>query len=257
MKKASLLLLCGLAACQGMDADVDVDETDDAIIGGVEDPGDPAVMAVAAVGADGRGALCTSTLISPTVLLLAAHCVFPSLIPANPTFIALRGTKIIGDGATPVRLPVKSVHYDPLFSPLNLAGGHDIAVAILQSPITDATPIAINRAALAQSLVGKQVRIVGYGNNNGGFPPFIPGTGAGTKRQAMTRINGVTPILVNIGTFFTGTCQGDSGGPAFYRFPDGVERVVGVTSFGINGCRLGGSDTRVDAYQPFIDTYLR
>ena len=56
-------------------------------------------------------------------------------------------------------------------------------------------------------------------------------------------------------TAATGTCNGDSGGPALMKI-DGVETIVGVTSYGNADCSDGGFDARVDSDLAFIDTYL-
>jgi uncharacterized protein (TIGR03382 family) len=52
-----------------------------------------------------------------------------------------------------------------------------------------------------------------------------------------------------------GTCNGDSGGPAFMTL-GGVEVIVGITSFGDSNCTQG-SDTRVDVFGTFVDTYVQ
>ena len=45
-----------------------------AIVGGEEDPGDPAVVAIYAASSAGS-ALCTGEVIAPRVVLTAAHCI--------------------------------------------------------------------------------------------------------------------------------------------------------------------------------------
>jgi hypothetical protein len=61
--------------------------------------------------------------------------------------------------------------------------------------------------------------------------------------------------LVAIGDSKRDTCQGDSGGPALALI-DGVETIIGITSFGDVGCHNGGYDTRTDRYLAFIDRYI-
>lgn len=53
------------------------------------------------------------------------------------------------------------------------------------------------------------------------------------------------------------TCVGDSGGPALAKNAAGVTVVIGVTSWGDDGCTDFGVDTRVDAYPTFIGEALR
>jgi secreted trypsin-like serine protease len=242
-----LVPLLTLAACEPPPDPSE--EIDNPIIGGRVDNGDPAVVALFAQQPGSRsGSLCTSTLIAPTVLLTAAHCVHPQLVGAGARFTAISGPNF----RTGAQAAVRSTSFNPSFNPNNPFAGNDFAVAILAAPLAGVTPIPVNRTAPA---AGGTVRLIGYGNNDGGQSPDFTGTGAGTKRQVTTRIASVTNLLVNIGDSTAGTCQGDSGGPAFQRV-GGVERVIGVTSFGRLGCRGSSSFGRVDRQGGFLDRFL-
>jgi V8-like Glu-specific endopeptidase len=227
-----------------------LEETTSEIVGGTEDPGDPAVVALYGrePGAE-QGFLCTSTVIAPTVLLTAAHCVDPRVTgSSNLEYFAIFHPKL-SESTEADRIKVKATHFDSAFDPNNLPGGHDIAVAILERPVT-VTPLPYNRRAITAADVGQPARIVGYGVNNG-----FEQTGAGIKRTATTTIVSQDELLVQIGNILTTTCQGDSGGPAFMNI-DGKEQVVGVTSFGLIWCIAGGFSTRVDKYLSFIDPFV-
>lgn len=249
------LLLAGAAAACGPETLDGIDEVDNPIIGGRADTGDPAVIALfAQQPGTNRGSLCTTTLVSPQVLLTAAHCVHPSLVGGGVRFVAVLDPVLRAGGRTAA---VRQVRWHSGFNPNNPFAGNDIAVAILATPITNVAPIPINRTALVGRNVGQSARLVGYGNNNGGSPPVIPGSGSGTKRQVTTTIVGFNAGLVQIGRTGAGTCQGDSGGPALGTLgAPGGERVFGVTSFGQQGCRGAGSFTRVDRHTAFLNTFL-
>lgn len=76
---ALALAVLSVAAISGCGAPDEMSAQDDSeIIGGTTDTGDPAVLALFAhkPGAQ-SGSLCTASLVSPTVLLHAAHCVDP------------------------------------------------------------------------------------------------------------------------------------------------------------------------------------
>lgn len=222
------------------------------IVGGTAAPDDHAVVLLASYPTD-RSVLatCTASVIAPTVLLTAAHCVDPTTHPgwvfgmfpgadasAYPTLAALE----------PHLVPVASVHAHPSYvrtAPFTA----DIAVAILATP-TDIAPLPVNRAALSSSLTGQPARIVGYGQAQ-------VGVASATRRQAMTVIDGFDPDdTVRVGDAQHVTCLGDSGGPALIAI-GGVETIIGVDSYADNGtCDRPAHFRRTDAYAAsFIDTY--
>lgn len=213
------------------------------IIGGTLDSGDPGVVLLYS----SPGYICTAEVISPTVLLTAAHCVSPQEVGQGATFRAYFGADANAGGGQWIN--VKEVHNDPAFDSNNLEGGHDVGIAILASPTT-VKPLPYNRTAITSGMVGQSVRLVGYGLNNASTQ-----SGAGTKRQTTTKLYDYNSLLLHIGTTGNETCNGDSGGPAFMNI-NGVETIVGVTSYGTIGCTGGGYDTRVDRYLAFIDQYV-
>jgi len=221
------------------------DVSSSAIVGGKTDTGDPSVVALSASTSQG-GALCTASVIAPTVLLTAAHCVLPSEVGPHATFVVLPSDDVNKD--TTEQLAVKETHYDPAFDIDQLQNGHDIAVVILEKPTT-LTPLPVSTTSPA-SLVGKSVRLVGYG-----LGCAAAQTGAGVKRQVTTTVDSVDARLMQVGGNGKDTCNGDSGGPALATI-GGKETIVGITSFGDASCGSGGYDTRVDLYGAFLGKYL-
>src|SRR5262245_3663720 len=70
------------------------------LVAGAPDNGDPWVVALFAhLPGASAGTLCTATLISPRVLLTAAHCVDPAETGNGVIFDAIFSTSV-GDGAT-------------------------------------------------------------------------------------------------------------------------------------------------------------
>jgi V8-like Glu-specific endopeptidase len=222
------------------------------IIGGTTDTGDPGVVLIRA--SDNQGySLCTGEIVSPHVVMTAAHCTDPAEVGSGVTFEVFIGSDMNGaEGQDPSKwLAVQATDYNQSFNSNNVTQGNDVGVVVLKSATT-ITPLAMNTTAMSQSLVGQTIRIVGFGNNNG-----TQGTGAGTKRQTTTPLSSFDSQFVNFGTSTHDTCQGDSGGPAFMTI-GGVEVIVGVTSFGPSGCAGGATDTRVDTVAaPWIDQYIQ
>lgn len=258
MKHTALLVLvaAGLGGC-AVESAQPTEETSAPIINGVDNPGDPSIVAIYAKREGGdKGALCTSTLIAPKVLLTAAHCVSDQALAQLPgsgaiTFTALLGPNLTDTANPSPRAAIAETHADPEFNMSMVMNGHDIAVAILAEPITDRPIIPVNLAPLDPALTGSQVRLVGYGLNNG-----FAQTGAGVKRQADVPLVSFDDKLVKTGTWFgTTMCSGDSGGPVLAKV-NGVETVIGVNSFGFIGCIGTGQSTRVDTYKDFVQRYL-
>jgi secreted trypsin-like serine protease len=230
------------------------ESTEGEIIGGVADNKDPAVVALVRQQGNAQ-ALCTATLISPRVLLTAAHCIADE--PGQPAGQRASFTVVAGGQ----RLQVSAARFNNAFDFEDLAGGNDVGVAILAQPIASIAPVAVINRALTDNDVGQNVRMVGFGINN----PEA-NAGAGRKRQVSAPITAVFDELLTVGEIdprvdvdpndVKGTCNGDSGGPALLKV-NGVERVVGITSFGPESCRGFSAFTRVDRQLKFIDAALK
>lgn len=218
------------------------------IVGGEVDTGDPSVVAVyAQQPGQAGGFLCTGTVIAPTVVLTAAHCVSEEETGPGAVFRVLTSANVNRSGGA--ALAVREVHANPRWSSRRLEAGHDQGIVILAQP-TSLAALPINRQPLGSALRGKPVRIVGYGLNDGSAQ-----TGAGIKRQAVTSLGAIQAALIAVGDSHRGTCNGDSGGPAFMS-SSGQETIVGTTSYGNADCSDGGYDARVDTDLTFIDPYL-
>lgn len=226
----------------------DLDATESSIINGVETTGYPNIVALYGKKPDAdQGSLCTASVIAPTVLLTAAHCVAPSVVGEGLVFKALLSHNLVDSSNPSPKIDVAEVHWDQQFNAQQLMNGHDIAVAILAKPI-NVTPLKINRAPLSGI---SNVRLVGYGLNDG-----FGQTGAGVKRTAEVAVSSIDDKFVVTGSWFgTTMCSGDSGGPVLAKI-NGEDVVIGVNSFGFIYCIGTGSSTRVDSYLSFIDQYL-
>src|SRR5205085_387948 len=130
---------------------------------------DPAIVEMLAISGN-MGAKCTATLISPHILLTAAHCIAET---QGSTYLVFPGNDDSRISKSNV-LAVRTAVFDPGFGkPQN---GHDIAVVVLVDALPQ-KPIPINRASL-DPWVGKPARYVGYGLTNG-----VNQTGSGVKRE--------------------------------------------------------------------------
>jgi secreted trypsin-like serine protease len=252
-----LLLLAGgfgmlLTGCVAPTA---TSSTAQPIIGGTTVTTDPAVvLLVATIGRSGQ-AYCTAEIVSPHVVMTAAHCVDPSELGGTATFQVFLGADINGSMGNDqsLYLDVKETHFNSQFDGNQVENGNDVGVAIL-SAAAPVTPILMNRTALTNADVGQPLRLVGFGIDSGNDQQ---GSSAGTKRQVSTPLTSYDSLFIDFGTAQKGTCEGDSGGPAFMTI-NGQEVITGITSFGPQGCNGDSTDTRVDTISvPFIDPYIQ
>jgi MYXO-CTERM domain-containing protein len=222
------------------------------IVGGTTDTADSGVVLIyMTIPGQQGGALCTGEVISPHVVLTAAHCAGGE----DPTVTNAVWRIYLGNDFSKATaadlLAVKEAHYDPQFDVNNLPAGNDIGLLVLQSALPSTiAPLVFNRASMETGFDGQSVRFVGYGLDNG-----TAQTGAGIKRTTTTTLTDHTTMLLHFSDGTHETCNGDSGGPAFMTV-GGKEVIVGLTSYGDVNCNMGGYDTRVDAMAAWIDGYV-
>jgi secreted trypsin-like serine protease len=206
-----------------------------AIVNGDAESGDPAVVALLQRGR----VYCTGTLIAPSVVLTAAHCVVPT--PPDHVFFGSRPSQ--SDGQV---IDVGGTRAHPAFDPESLK--NDVAVVGLARKVTATRPIALSRDPFDPSFTGKAIRLVGFGFPDGSED------GSLEKRSGETKIESFTDEDFRFEARPAQTCLGDSGGPALATV-EGVEVLVGIASSGDAGCEEYGRHVRVDRYASFIDDY--
>lgn len=236
---AMTLFALTVTACSGQadDQNAATSSTDQDIINGAADNGDPCVVGVFAhTPGVNSGSLCTGTIIGPHTVLTAAHCTDPAIIGAGQEVDIITGPTLNVQA-----FAASSTTFNPAWNPNDLFSCHDEGIVhVTSTTLSPTCPLgALNTAAA--------VRIVGYGTNT------HAGAGAGTKRQATVAIDGFNAAVFQDGNSNSQTCHGDSGGPAFQG-----AAVVGVTSFGsdpspTDTCEGGGFHCRVDADIAFIN----
>jgi hypothetical protein len=242
MRARTWVVITGLvvAACEAPGPSLEVSRQ--AIVAGAPDTGDPAIMELLA-NKGNLWARCTATLVTPRVLLTAAHCltetpgfrrvVFPRNDDSNFTEKDL--------------LPVQAVASDPAYGVPRQ--GHDFAIAVLATPMP-MRPVPINRASIDKAQ-GKMIRYVGYGLVNG----LDPGSG-GVKRVGSAPIGQVSGTLLEIAANAHGLCQGDSGGPMLLD-DGGGESIVGIASFADKStCDRNSFYQRVDTQLAWVDEQI-
>jgi hypothetical protein len=226
-----ILAALSLVACSSPDSDAipttpAPQDTQD-IVGGRSDRGhDPAVVALM-LGEEG---LCTGSLIGPSLVLTARHCVSQT---SEEVACPAHGAQVLGD-RDPATITVLVGDSIGTAQPvargarLHLLPGHtlcdhDAALLELDRPVEGVTPLAVDLGPGPGA--GTLLRAVGFGLRGDNQ------TTAG-KKYAKTHV----PILAGAkAEFEVGevTCSGDSGGPAI---DEKTGKIVGIVSRGGPTC---------------------
>lgn len=194
---------------------------------------------------------CSGTLIAPNIFLTAAHCTAAAAArDVDPHDVYVTFDPIWNGDVTPHR---GTYNLNPNYGH-DMHDLHDVAVIILDEPITDIDPATLPPAGLltdmkkAHELKGQQFVTVGYGtlrdDKTGG--PHALGD-YGERYFAGQTFLALKPywlqISMNPSTGSGGTCYGDSGGPHFLGESD---MVVSLTVTGDAWCRATDVTYRLD-----------
>ena len=219
--------------------------------------------------------ICSSTLIAPDTVLLAAHCLdmdvlaFGMEIDNLEIYWTRQADLQEWDGSQQApELPSDAIevvdwviHEDFSIQTLGLGleENSDIALMFLAEPILDIEPAYLATASEAEMLAeGDHVFVVGWGQQIATEQGEASPTGSfAFKQQGESYIAEISAYEFKVGDLETDVrkCHGDSGGPSFWEGNDGL-RLVGVTSHAYDDTdcfETGGVDTRIDNYTAWIE----
>lgn len=246
IRAIEMLAVAALVACSACAAPVDASTgetslehtgtTQQAIVNGDDDDGDPAVVALLA----GGKVFCTGVLLTNNVVATAAHCVYPT--PPEQVYFGKdpstkKGTFIDVSGS--------SAHPD--FDEDTLENDIGVVGLARKAPVA---PLNVLTKDFAPSYVGKPIRLVGFGATAADETDDLH------KRTGTTTIQSFGDDDFRFKPNPSQTCVGDSGGPALATFGD-HEAVIGITSSGDGDCKKYGRHVRIDRYVPFIQNFAK
>jgi secreted trypsin-like serine protease len=203
--------------------------------------------------------LCSGSLISPHLVLTAAHCIGSDIENMK---IMLGGD--LNDGKALV-VAVDKVKVHDFFAPLAMSDRSDIALLYFSTDLPEGySPMALPNATEELSK-NDLVYMAGFGDTD--FGKNDAGMLRVTYRKGIELVPGASEFQMNVSDG-RGTCVGDSGGPILLK-KNGKFLLIGMDSAAVynidpvthepkqNPCRNRGIFTRVQYFLPWIHETLK
>jgi len=186
---------------------------------------------------------CSGTVISPTVVLTAAHCLPPHAesVDDMQDIVIAYATNVIGPS---LKTTVEEGWTHPDFG----SSGLDYDIGLLR--LSEPAPVTPIPPALETVEEGDHVLVVGYGVT------ATQGRDSGIRRSGLALVDWVSLRSIRLLPEPSNICFGDSGGGSL-AVQDGEVRVVGIHSrLGGQECGPAGVDERVDVNADHIRAFV-
>lgn len=264
---STLVVAAGIASVQAQQSDGDRDPASQSsspepyIIGGGPAPDDAYPFAVFIEHDSGSLAWCAGTLIAPTVVLTAAHCIYR--FPISQARLWVGADHLVDDFGQEIEVIGLIAHPD-----YEEFSTNDLAVIILAEP--SATP-PIRLASAAHNnlaLPGAMLTAIGWGVQdvndelivNDLTEVSVPVVDDATCVAALQGAGAATVVvpttMLCAGGNGVDTCKWDSGGPLFGVDAAGRYVQLGITSWGEGCAETPGVYTEVAAFSEWLGQFV-
>ncbi|MGV3619436.1 MAG: S1 family peptidase [Archangium sp.] len=212
-----------------------------AILGGDAAPTESSVFLLD-LRFDSSASICSAVLVSPRVLLTAAHCVDPAFHSANSLTVRAINKADASMLMQSDAIEVTMINRHPQWNASEQESAFDVATLLLAR-----APVGVLIPPRVAAVSGSTLELFGYGRTS-----VNAGSTSGVRRVASTPMTALRAAEFEFGSSGgVGICSGDSGGPSFLN-----GGVVGIHSRTESSSCGSGVDMRVDVQAWFIEAFI-